>query len=154
MQAISGHTTTHSNRVLFGNAHVKKPLWKFLSKLSQASARHHGSSNRHHFGIFPGDFDEFVAEDARVGLCLIIHWAESVIVRWPVFRLFISLSLLGFYVYNDVFGGIFRHFKRLYQLLHIVPIDNADIGKAHLLKEQSFDEHEFYKILHPLGKSG
>ena len=158
LQPARRQSGAESDGVLFGNAHVKAAARKTLGKQVQASAIRHGRRHGDDLVAARRLVDQRIGKDAgiagRVGLGLDLHPGQHVELRRGMALVGgglgrgIALALFRQHMDQHRPGGPCLHrAQHRQQLVQIMPVDRAHIGKAQLFKQRAAHGNAFQHLL-------
>ena len=149
-ELTDGQAARHGDGALLGDADVEETAREPLGKSIEARARRHGRSDGDNAGVRLGLGDKALRKDARIGgspaLGLVNLACGDVEGGYTVERLGIGLSrrisqtLFGDGMDDDGLAHVERADERLLEQAHVMAIDRAKVGKAHVFEEHARDE--------------
>ena len=146
LESRCGHTGGKCHAMLFGDAYVKDPRWKaFLHPVHAGAGRHRGRDGDD-VRVLRGKRRQRVAKDGgvgwRIGLGFVlntrvdIEFRDTVVLVSRAFRRCVTLAFdraaVNEHRPRGTRLGAAQHAQKL---IHVVPVDGANVVKAKLFKE-------------------
>ena len=160
--AADGEAGGEDGGVLLGDADVVEALGEAPLELLEAGALRHGGRDRHDARIGLGQAHQRLAERLRVrgahgrrlaGAVAEVERPGAVErVRARLGRL-VALALDGLDVDHDRAARVDGLAHALAQRVHVVAVDDADVGEAQLLEEHAGHEQRLHRLLDVLAEA-
>ena len=142
--------------MLLCNAYIKQPIRKRLLESKQSCSSGHGRSNGANTFVFTGKRTHAAAKGFRKRNRILwtyrsgigIKLSNAVKISRRFLRRCVTLSLLGYHVYNDRAAHLFRVTQYRDQRIEIMAVNGTVVCNPHVLKHSCWDQHSAGPLLH------